>query len=46
MAGAMYNYALRTKWEQQCPDCGMSNFVEVPASGDLVCRVRQLMGAG
>ena len=39
---ADYNIGLRIKYEQQCPDCGLSNFVEDHASGDLVCRV----GAG
>ena len=35
-----FNHALRLKYEQQCPDCGQSDFVEDHASGDLVCRVR------
>ena len=34
-----YNIGLRMKYEQQCPDCGQSDFVEDHASGDLVCRV-------
>jgi ribosomal protein S27AE len=38
---ADYNIGLRLKYEQQCPDCGQSNFVEDHASGDLVCRVRK-----
>ena len=36
---ADYNYALRMKYEQQCHDCGDSNFVEDHASGDLICKV-------
>ncbi|GAB4819087.1 hypothetical protein N2152v2_006133 [Parachlorella kessleri] len=35
---AQFNYALRTKWEQTCPDCQESDFVEDHASGDLICR--------
>ncbi len=34
-----FNINLRLKYEQQCPDCGLSFFVEDHASGDLVCRV-------
>lgn len=34
-----FNINLRLKYEQQCPDCGLSDFVEDHASGDLVCRV-------
>ncbi|KAI7835903.1 hypothetical protein COHA_010206 [Chlorella ohadii] len=33
-----YNINLRLKYEQQCPDCGLSDFVEDHASGDLICR--------
>ncbi|EFN54856.1 hypothetical protein CHLNCDRAFT_24273 [Chlorella variabilis] len=33
-----FNHALQLKYEQQCPDCGQSDFVEDHASGDLVCR--------
>lgn len=33
-----FNINLRLKYEQQCPDCGLSDFVEDHASGDLVCR--------
>ena len=39
MAG-QYNIALRMKYEQKCPDCGDSDFVEDHAAGDLICRVR------
>lgn len=35
-----FNINLRLKYEQQCPDCGLSDFVEDHASGDLICRVR------
>jgi hypothetical protein len=38
-----FNVGLRLKYEQQCPDCGQSDFVEDHASGDLVCRVRGLL---
>ena len=34
-----FNVALRMKYEQQCLDCGESDFVEDHASGDLICRV-------
>ena len=34
-----FNTALRMKYEQQCLDCGESDFVEDHASGDLICRV-------
>lgn len=37
--GDQYNVALRMKYEQQCLDCGESDFVEDHASGDLICRV-------
>ncbi|KFM24080.1 Transcription initiation factor IIB-2 [Auxenochlorella protothecoides] len=36
MAG--YNVALRMKFEQRCPECGESDFVEDHSSGDLICR--------
>ena len=29
----------RLKYEQKCPDCGSSDFVEDFAQGDLICRV-------
>jgi ribosomal protein S27AE len=41
---ANYNVALRMKYEQQCPDCGDSDFVEDHATGDLICRVRFVSG--
>ena len=34
-----YNAALRMKFEQKCPECGESDFVEDHSSGDLICRV-------
>lgn len=36
-----FNVALRMKYEQQCLDCGDSDFVEDHASGDLICKVRR-----
>lgn len=35
---ALYNVALRMKYEQRCEDCGESDFVEDHACGDLICR--------
>eukprot|EP00887_Chlorella_sp_A99_P007621 scaffold20.g7621.t1 len=35
---ANFNLALRLKYEQTCPDCGESDFVEDHAAGDLICR--------
>jgi transcription initiation factor TFIIB len=32
------NISLRIKYEQTCPDCGASDFVEDHSSGDLICR--------
>ena len=37
-AHSQFNVALRMKYEQQCEDCGESDFVEDHASGDLICR--------
>ena len=37
---ANFNLSLRLKYEQSCPDCGESDFVEDHAAGDLICRVR------
>ena len=34
--------AARYKFEQQCADCGSSDFVDDHANGDLVCTVRCL----
>lgn len=34
--------AARYKFEQQCADCGSSDFVEDHANGDLVCTVWSL----
>lgn len=37
MAYNGFNYALRMKFEQKCPDCKESNFVEDHSAGDLIC---------
>ena len=35
----MADSALRAKYEQSCPDCGGTDFVEDHAQGDLICTV-------
>lgn len=35
----MADSALRAKYEQTCPDCGGTDFVEDHAQGDLICTV-------
>ena len=44
MASAAQQAAITTrhKYEQRCPDCGSSDFVDDFSAGDLICRVRQL----
>ena len=42
MASAAQQAAITTrhKYEQRCPDCGSSDFVDDFSAGDLICRVR------
>jgi hypothetical protein len=41
---ANFDYSLRYKFEQQCPECRESELVEDHSSGDLICKVGYLKG--